>query len=95
MDMPPLITQFWVVSQEGICYFHRNIAESLEDKDDQNNLLGGFFSAILSFAQQLTSSNIEKFESSGSKYLFFTDKNLIFVVESPIGTADKVIQKKI
>ncbi len=35
--MPPLITQFWVVSQEGICDFHRNIAESIEDKDNQNN----------------------------------------------------------
>ena len=41
--MPPLITQFWVVSQEGICYFHRNIAESIEDKDDQNNFLGRLF----------------------------------------------------
>ena len=27
--------------------------------------------------------------------MFFTDKNLIFVVESPLGTVDKVIQKKI
>jgi hypothetical protein len=91
------IRQFWILNRGGLCLFHRsnvpvNKSISFESKDD---LMSGMFSALRSFTNELTNSEIKKFESTESKYLFFADQNLLFIVEAKLDVADKKIRQKV
>ncbi len=91
-----MIDEFWIISKHGICFFHRSIYGSKQpgqssDLDEQ--LFGGLLSSILSFHTQLASSQIQQMESEESKFLFFKQHNLIFIVRAKLNTSDNEIKK--
>jgi hypothetical protein len=91
-----IIRQFWIINNMGLCLFHRSNLEKSNDSDSESKseLVSGMFSALRAFSNQLTNSEIKKFELNEMKILFFADKNLLFVVESEINIPDKTVRKK-
>jgi hypothetical protein len=91
-----MIRQFWVMSREGLCYFYRTIDKlNKQGQPNKEDLVSGMFSAILSLSKELTNTDIKKFENYSSKFLFFLDKSLIFIVEADLGDSDKNVKKKV
>jgi hypothetical protein len=93
-----LIKQFWVINRGGVCLFNRsNKEESTQQKcvESDSMLVSGMLSAIMSFVSEVTKSDVKKFENFDSKYLFFAENQLIFIVEAKINVPDKKIKKRI
>ncbi|TFF89315.1 MAG: hypothetical protein EU549_01075 [Promethearchaeota archaeon] len=90
-----LVEEFWIINFDGIPYF-----SFAPDEELDSNLLGSFFSAIQSFAKQISSdSRNDKFIHSITlgKYLFFflvNPKNrLYFISKSKKNISEKNINQ--
>ncbi len=93
-----MIEEFWIIDTNGICLFHRSIDEKKQIKpgtDLDEQLFGGLLSSILSFHAKLASSQIQKMESEESKFLFFKNFSLIFIVRAKLNTSDSIIKKRV
>ncbi len=93
--------ELWIIDTGGICFFHRwinkeTILESIEKKIQiKDQLFSGLLSGILTFTSKVISDKIEKIQMSEGKFLFFTSKNLIFIVRAKIKSSDNKLIKKI
>ena len=90
-----MIEEFWIVDKSGICFFHRSIDKNNEIGDDYEQLLGGVFTGLLTFSNQLTTANLQKIETKDNKILFFIEGGLIFVIKADLKASDKKIKEKI
>ncbi len=91
-----MIEEFWIIDKSGICLYHRikgNDTSKNEDAFEQ--LLGGLLTGILTVSKEVMASTLQKIESKGVKFLFFTENELIFVVKATINTSDNKIKKRI
>ena len=90
-----MIEEFWIVDKSGICFFHRSIDNNNEIGDDYEQLLGGVFTGLITFSNQLTTTNLQKIETKDNKILFFIEGRLIFVIKAELNSSDKKIREKI
>ncbi|MHA1148184.1 MAG: hypothetical protein ACTSR8_08055 [Promethearchaeota archaeon] len=94
-----MIEEFWIIDKNGICFFHRSIKENSNavkhDFADFDQLLSGLMSGILTASKEMLSSDIQKIESTSYKFLFFSEKSLVFVVKATLNSSDKKIKKQI
>ncbi|HEY0089983.1 MAG TPA: hypothetical protein VGB37_14125 [Candidatus Lokiarchaeia archaeon] len=96
-----MVEELWIINRDGICYFHRWINRKTEIENITNHvqieeqLFSGLLSGILKFTSQVTSDKIEKIEMKEGKFLFFTKKDLIFIVRTKIHDSDDKIKTKI
>ena len=96
-----MVEELWIINRDGICYFHRWINRNTEIENITNHvqieeqLFSGLLSGILKFTSQVTSDKIEKIEMKEGKFLFFTKKELIFIVRTKIHDSDDKIKTKI
>ena len=89
-----MVTELWITNLEGLCFYHSTIGEKKENP--MNDLLmTGFFSAITSFAFEITGDNIKKLDFGEAKLLFFLQNNLLFIVKADLNSSDSKIKKKI
>lgn len=80
------IKEFWVISQGGLPLFYFSPQKSLDP-----SLIGGFFSAIQSFAKEIETDTeleedyIRSISLGESNYIFRSNKefNLFFIAKSP------------
>ncbi len=91
-----IIEEFWVINETGLCLFYRSIHPGKESPvENQSDLVSGMFSAILQFHSQLSGSNIQKFEDTEGKFLFFARRKLIFIVKAKLNAPDDKIKKRV
>jgi hypothetical protein len=96
-----VILDFWIITNEGTCIFHRsnedekNPEVNASPQVQDTELFSGVLSAILAFHAELTKGNIRKIEDENSKFLFFKEKNLFFIVRAKLGISEKKIIKKV
>lgn len=93
--------ELWIINSDGLCFFHKSVGEDNKQEEVkkkiqiEEQLFSGLLSGILSFTSEVTSDSIEKIEMKEGKFLFFTKKNLIFIIKSKLNTSDNKIKKKI
>ena len=95
-----MIKEFWIINTSGICLFHRSVDSNVYKIDTKNitidtELFSGLLTAILNMYSELSSTEIQKLEGEGGKFLFFRKQNLIYIVRSQLNDDDKKIKKKI
>lgn len=95
-----MIREFWIINSGGICLFHRSIdSKSLniqtKNLTADNKLFSGLLSAILTMYSKLLSTEIQKLEGEGGKFLFFRKHDLIYIVRTNLNENDKKIKKMI
>jgi hypothetical protein len=96
-----VVEELWIIDRNGICFFHRWLDNKTELEKIHDNvqvedqLFSGLLSAILNFTSEVTSDKIEKIEMQEGKFLFFTKKNLIFIIKTKLNVSDDKIKQKI
>ncbi len=63
--------------------------------DNESDLFSGMFSAILQLHTHLSGTNIQKFEDTEGKFLFFARRHLIFIVKARLNAPDDKIKKRV
>ena len=74
------ITEFWIVARAGIPLFYFAPEKKLDP-----SLIGGFFSAIQSFAQELESDPSDEDSEDYIRNISFGDINYIFRLNNDLG----------
>ncbi len=83
-----MIENFWVITKAGILIY----SKSYLNLGVCNELLAGFLSAIGSFAQESTKSEIKSILMKDKKFSYTIDANLIFVISTQISDNNILIQ---
>ena len=83
-----------MISEGGASLFHRSTDPKKND-DDEQNLFSGMISAIMTMNEKLSGTNIQKFEDTAGKFLFFSRKGLIFIVRARLNVPDDKIRKQV
>ncbi|MBN1802667.1 MAG: hypothetical protein JW891_14240 [Candidatus Lokiarchaeota archaeon] len=89
-----LINELWIIDTNGMCFFHKSTSEAKSLKGE-SVLLGGFFSAIITFSHELSGRDIKRLETQKAKILFFKEGNLIFIVGADVHHSEKKIRQRI
>ncbi|MGQ4872770.1 MAG: hypothetical protein ACP6IY_01725 [Promethearchaeia archaeon] len=71
------IHYLFILKKNGVCVYSRNFTNEF---DLQEQLITPFFSAILSFSQNLISRDLEELEMSGLRFIFKIEEEFIFVI---------------
>jgi hypothetical protein len=91
-----MIDEFWVINENGICYYYKSSDPNLIQKvSEQSDLFSGMFSAIIKLHTQLSGTKLRKFEDGEGKFLFFSRKGLIFIVKAKLNMPDEKIKKRV
>ncbi|MEE9378517.1 MAG: hypothetical protein V3V33_10845 [Candidatus Lokiarchaeia archaeon] len=87
--MPGIFQELWIFSQDGL-----PLAEFCEDDVMDKNLLGPFLSAIKSFAQKLTKSELSSFTIGNFKLTCISALNgkVFLAGRTHLKTKDKTIK---
>ncbi len=79
------IHALFILKNTGICHYSRLFDQ--EFKDLNANLISPFFSAILSFSDQLISRKLEELEMGGLRFVFKSEKEFIFILLADINVS--------
>ncbi len=79
----------WIISTSGICLYHH----SLETLGIDQNLIGGFISAILSFAQTVFTDQVSSFEMSLGRIYYQYSENIVYCLLSQKKAKPEKIQE--
>lgn len=72
------IHSLYILKESGVCFYSRNFSD--EDHKIKVDLITPFFSAILSFSENVVSKRLEVLEMSGLRFVFRKERGFVFVV---------------
>jgi len=90
------LKHLWIIAREaGVCIFEASLGELKKEIDA--DLIAGFFTAILQFAQELSESNVKNIKLGESDLLFSLSEYLLFVLwidnVSLINPGEKILRE--
>ena len=74
--MGKIIQDIWIVNNQGAVMFQR-----LFDRNIDSNLLGGFISALNTFAMQFDDNGLTDFEMNNKQFIIAKKQDLIFITD--------------
>ena len=87
--MVKLLQDLYIISDGGIVLYHRVFNEKLDEQ-----LFGGFMSALNSFAEELTNEGLSNFELQDKRFTLIRRNDILFVANSSNKTkAKRVIEE--
>jgi hypothetical protein len=75
----PLIESLWVLDRSGICIFEENYVDFTKEGISKD-LVGSFMAALLTFADETFSDQVQHLKLSNRKILFKFSRYLLFVI---------------
>lgn len=85
-----LLNELWIIWHAGLPIYHQSVSSQLDQ-----NLFGGFISAINTFVKEFGEDQIKKMEMGGSKIIILSseDKEWFFIGRSDIKENEKKLLK--
>lgn len=85
------VNEIWIINPDGITLFNQSKGEEAEA-----NLMGGFFSALQSFTEELGEQQLKSIVLGNSKFTIYQCKGgYLFISRSHNKVSEKVVEKKL
>ena len=76
-----LIDCIWILNSSGVCIFEENYSDFV-NKQYSADLIGGFLSALLTFADDAFADEIQYIKFSKNKVIFKASDNILLIISS-------------
>ncbi len=86
------IHSLFILNKAGVCLYSENFSEEFKFNV---NLLTPFFSAIISFSQNLVNRDLEELEMSGLRFIFEIKKEFVFVILADVSDSILFISSRL
>ncbi|MGV9171421.1 MAG: hypothetical protein ACOC4M_04420 [Promethearchaeia archaeon] len=88
--MEKIIQDVWILNDSGIVLFSRVFDETVDEQ-----LFGGFMTALNSFAGEISEGGLSSFELANKKFTIRKENRFLFVVNSAKDVKTKKVEKEL